>query len=61
MGFQSGKLINPSEDDPTFDTYSKAVLHVTNDSERAPMGVWTSQEEGSELIAIIWNREAYTA
>ena len=60
MRYQSGQLTNPKESDKTFDTYSAAVLNVTHASETQPQGVWTSQEDGSELVAIIWEREAYT-
>ena len=60
MRYQSGNLRNPKEDDPEFDTYSEAFLHVARDSDCEAQGIWTGQSFGSELIAIVWEQQAYT-
>jgi hypothetical protein len=59
MKYQSGDLVSPKETDPTFETYSEAFAHVKYDSLLRPQGIWSSQADGSELLAIIWDREAY--
>ena len=60
MRYQSGSLTNPSEDDPEFDTYSEAFNHIALASDKAPQGIWTGQNFGSELVAIVWEGMAYT-
>lgn len=59
MRYQPGELVNPKEDDPTFNTYSEAFKHVQSKSDLSPQGIWTGQEDGSELVAIIWEGMAY--
>ena len=59
MKYQSGELVNPKEDDPTFETYSEAFKHVLHSSDLSPQGIWTGQEDGSELVAIVWEGASY--
>lgn len=59
MRYQSGNLRNPKEDDPEFDTYSEAFNHIRRESEIETQGIWSSQADGSELICIVWDGEAY--
>lgn len=60
MKYQSGNLRSPKQSDPEFDTYSEAFNHIKHESEIDAQGLWTGQQDGSELIAIVWEGQAYT-
>ena len=53
MPFQIGEIGNLSPKDPTFDTYEKAqaAIEAKNWNDGA-WGIWTTQEDGSECLAI---------
>ena len=61
MSFQIGRLQFPEERDPIIDDYWEAVAEAERRSiDDSVWAVWTSQKEGSEIMAIIYGGAAYT-
>lgn len=60
MQYQVGDLMDFKEDDPVYEKLVIAQEMALKDSGIFPVGVWTGQEHGSELIAIAYERELFT-
>ena len=60
MKYQVGELLHYEEDDPQFKelktAISYAVHHSYNDR---PWGIWTSQNDGGELLIIVYMQEVF--
>lgn len=55
MTYQVGDLIDFKDDDPEFKSYSEALDHaetLTIEDNESYFGVWTTQDDGGDLIAI---------
>ncbi len=60
MSYQVGHLIHFDKNDPTFETLEEAHIYAIEQSiDDSPYGIWTSQEEGSELQAIAYGSQIY--
>lgn len=65
MSYQVGNLQCIDRGDPTFEHYHDAIRSAlaweTEESwdPGETIGVWTSQEEGSELVAIIYQGQVF--
>lgn len=61
MKYQVGHLIHYDEDDPTFDKLKDAQKYAIEKSiDDSPYGIWTGQDEGSELDAIVYGGVVYS-
>ena len=66
VAYQVGDLLAFQENDPVFTgecAYSAALAQALTWSEKntdTPYGLWTSQDDGSELLAIVHNGEVFT-
>lgn len=58
--YQVGYLIHFQKDDHEFDQLLDAVKYALEKSHLCPFGVWTSQKDGSELMAIVYQDEIFT-
>ena len=58
--FQVGCLQHFEDDDPEFDNWDVALKPASawslNDN---PIAIWTGQDEGSELLAIVYMQEIF--
>lgn len=62
MKYQVGNLINYADDDPVFDDRQEAIEWAQTLSERdyeGFVGLWASQDDGGELLAIFHAGEGY--
>jgi hypothetical protein len=60
-GFQIGQLQYPDKKDPTYGNFCQAIAAAeSKSSDDSVWAVWTSQSEGSELMAIVYGGAAYT-
>ena len=61
MPYQVGDLQFYTQDDPTFETRVEAETDALKKAltDMSPVGVWTSQEEGSELVSIAHEGELF--
>lgn len=62
MTYQVGDLMNFGDNDPVFDTLQAAADHarkLSEDEYESTFGLWTGQEDGSELLAIFHAGEGY--
>jgi len=61
MAFQVGDLDNIQDDDPVFESQHKAKNAAAERSRYrdCAQGIWTSQAEGSEIIAIAYQGGLY--
>lgn len=62
MKYQVGDLIDFEEDDPVFDTREEAInraYELSDENYETPFGIWTGQDDGSELVAIAFAGEIY--
>lgn len=58
--YQVGKLEYPESDDPNFESRKDAVASAVEKSiDDSCYAVWRGQEEGSELLAIIYQGEVF--
>lgn len=59
MRYQAGSLIHYESDDPTFDTKEEAEAYIVKHFQFSdgPGALWTSQDDGSELLAIYYMNE----
>ena len=63
MKYQVGKIQDLKPDDPTFDDIFTAYGHALREDAKASgdfFGVWTDQESGSELLAIVHQGDVFT-
>jgi hypothetical protein len=65
MKYQVGRLTNFHADDPVFDEYKDAIECALKKNKEdkwseVPIAVWASQEDGSELLAIICEGTTFT-
>lgn len=67
MRYQVGHLKDIKNDDPVFDTLELAAQDAMLKSQPnriwdgEPYGVWTSQDDGCELVAIAYEGVLFTA
>lgn len=56
MGYQVGHLVHYQSDDPVFDNLESAERFALEASAGTdmPYGIWSTQEEGSEIIEIVY-------
>lgn len=59
--YQVGHLIHYQPDDPTFETLEEAEQYVIREFKYSdwPYGIWTGQDEGSELVAIYHDQKFF--
>lgn len=58
--YQVGSLQFFKPDDPEFESYADALNEAVNLSiDDTAYGVWTGQQEGSELLAIVYGGEIF--
>ncbi len=60
--FQAGHLTEFSKDDPEFFDYPSALtraIQVSKTAPDSPLGVWTGQRDGSELLSVIVNGQIF--
>ena len=62
MKYQVGRLVHYTDEDPIFDSRTEADAYALEVSASGlePMGVWTSQDDGSDLLAIAHEGELFT-
>lgn len=61
MNYQVGHLVYFEKDDPTFDDLKEAQIYAIEKSiDDSPYGIWTSQDEGSMLEAIVYGGVIYS-
>lgn len=67
MKYQVGKIQDLKEDDPLFNSLFEAYGYAIEKTTVSVMmwnntfwGVWTNQERGSELLAIVHNGDVFT-
>ncbi len=63
MTYQVGLLLDFKEDDPTYDdldTAQQAALRWAECEIEPAIGIWTGQDDGSELVAIVYQRGLFT-
>lgn len=64
MKWQVGDLIDFTDEDPVFETLQAAIEHAETESialYEAYLGLWTSQDEGAELLAVYHQGVGYWA
>lgn len=60
MKYQVGGLQYYEGDDPLFDTLEAAIKHAVQQSYNDGLwGIWTDQDSGSELLAIVYMQEVF--
>jgi hypothetical protein len=60
MSYQIGHLEYPKKDDPEIGSFREAIKQAQDNSiDDNIWAVWTSQAEGSELMAIIYGGEVF--
>lgn len=62
MKWQVGDLVDFKDDDPVFDDKQDAVDYAQKKSEENYedlFGLWTSEDDGSELLAIFYEGVGY--
>lgn len=62
MTYQVGDIQSIKDEDPMFTSEEAAYKHafaLLEGSDEVFIGIWTGQDEGSELLAIIYCGEAY--
>lgn len=57
--YQVGSLFLFDLTDPEFTTLDKALSHAIGLSKASIIGIWTSQDKGSELLYIVYNGEVF--
>ena len=62
MPYQVGSISNLDENDPVFETMAEAVTHARVEGGKwdTPIGIWTSQDEGSKTVAIVYEDRVFT-
>lgn len=61
--YQVGDLIYFQDSDPEFDEWQAAyvyALQLAEESDEHLLGIWTSQEDGGELMAIVHQGDVFT-
>jgi hypothetical protein len=66
--YQVGKIHDLKDDDPVFDSLSEAYDYALKQERGEPpgylgqvfWGVWTDQDSGGELLAIVFQGEVFT-
>jgi hypothetical protein len=65
--YQVGELMNFKDDDLIVNNYQGAILFALKEDKRrstkwnnVPIGVWTDQENGSVLMAIVYEGQVFT-
>jgi len=60
--YQVGRLLDYKDDDPTFDDLEEAECYALDNEINAeyPIGVWTGQDEGSELVSIVFQYKIFS-
>ncbi len=58
--YQVGSLLYYKQDDPTFEDREEAIDYAVDWSvDDDAYGVWAGQDEGSELLAIVYQGEVF--
>ena len=62
MKYQVGDLINYQPDDPTFETFDDALAYAKKEFEFVdqPVGIWTDEDSGGELVSIYYSGKLFT-
>ena len=60
MKYQVGDLLHYEDDDPQFDALEVAIKHAAQQSyDDRPWGIWTGQNDGGELLVIVYMQEVF--
>jgi hypothetical protein len=62
LTYQTGRLLDPKEHDPEFPSFKDAAAHAIKESALDRYGffaIWTGQDHGSELEAIVFRETIF--